>query len=155
MLCRGRAGYAKRGIHFSFGMGLKQQRNDNAKEAFAGRLSHWFRGVARSASDATTFITPRGELGLPKLANAGMQYGFERLARRCVPENAASEKVATKAAIGRNHFSAEGISNLGESRLARFDKLACEEVRVDERHAALSEERGSGGFSHADTAGKT
>jgi hypothetical protein len=94
-------------------------------------------------------------LGLPKPANAGVQYVFERLACGCVRENAAGEKVATKAAIERKHFSTEGLSNFGESRLARFDELACKEVSVDDRYAALNQERGSGGFSHADAAGKT
>lgn len=91
----------------------------------------------------------------PKLPNSGMKDGFEFFASHWICEDTPSKLIATKAAVGPNQVSPEGIANFGKGRLAGLDESAGEKVSIDDRHAALGEQRSRGGLSHPDAAGKT
>ena len=55
--------------------------------------------------------------------------------------------------ISSNFFRAEDVFDFGQGRLARFNKLTSDKVRIHHRKAALVEQIGGGGFPHADSTG--
>ena len=105
--------------------------------------------------DGSIFVSPGFDLGKPTGANTRMQNVFELFAGYRVFKDDAGELVPAELAIGRNYFFAKNRANFIEGGLAWINEFAGEEVGVHDFCATLLEKGGSGGFTHAYTAGQT
>jgi len=96
---------------------------------------------------------PGKDLSEPTFANARVEDGLEFLAQGRIAEDAASDFGAIEPARGIQSVAAEGGDDFRERRLAGLDDFASENVGIDNRDIALTEQITRGGFAHADAAG--
>jgi len=130
----GGTGDANRGVHFRFGIGFKEKRDDDNGKGPA-------------------FGAPGFDLFAPEGADAGVQDVFEFFAGGGVGKNAAGNLVAAEPAVGIQHVRAEQSLNFSERGLAGFDDFASQQIRVHHGDAAFEQQVVSGGLAHADAAG--
>ena len=130
----GGTGHTDGGIQFLLGVVLEKQRDDNDGERLA-------------------LSGPGAHPDTPELADGRVQNGFELAAGLGVGEHTPGQHVAAQTAIRTHHTGPKKALDLGQGRLAGFNDLAGEIVRVDNGDAARAKELGGSRFAHADTAG--
>jgi hypothetical protein len=81
-----------------------------------------------------------------------MQDGFQVRPRPGVGKDHAGQITAIETAVGHQEGLAEPLQNFTQSRLARFNKLARDEIGVRHLNAALGQQLPGGGFAHAHAA---
>jgi hypothetical protein len=122
------------GVEFRLRVSLKKERDDHYAKR---KLPH----------------APLFDLRLPQLSNPRVEDRFQFLAGYRIAENPLCHEIAPKASGIVEQFGAEYVTNFGQRRLAWLDDLPRQLVRIDDCDSALSEQIGTGGFSHADSAG--
>ena len=99
-----------------------------------------------------TFCPPILHLGTPERSDAGVEDALDPSAGGGVGEYLPGQFIATQMAIRPEDFSAKGLLDLSEARLAGLNKLPSQVVGVHHPHPAVAEEPGRSGFAHANTA---
>ena len=87
-------------------------------------------------------------------ANGRMQDRLEPGACSGVAEDDLAQPTSVEPAVGVEYVTAEGLCDSSQRRLAGFDDVAGDEVRVDQRHAVGREQIGDGGLAAGDAAGE-
>ena len=103
----------------------------------------------------TAFGTPGLQAALPDGADAWMKDFFQFATGAGVGENALGQFVATQPAIVTEDFPAEQLPNFSKRGLAWLNDLAGDDVRINDRKAALAQQIGCSRFPHANAAGET
>ncbi len=132
----GRTGGADDFFKLVFGGGLEQKRDDDEGER-------------------TVFFPPSFRLREPGGADARVQDGFEPLAGGGAGKNNLCQHIATEAAVRREDFGPEAVTNFGQSGLAGLDELAGNFIGIHDAHTQPRKETGGRGFAHPDAAGQT